>query len=67
MSPGTLKWGNMHQIYPTDESMQALIAFQIYEGTGEWFDLSKKPIERVSFAFGGAEKKTEAQWAKWHC
>ncbi len=25
----------MHQIYPTDESMQALTVFQIYEGTGE--------------------------------
>jgi len=23
--------------------------------TGEWFDLSKKPVERGSFAFGGAE------------
>ena len=42
----------MHQIYPTEESMHALSAFQIYEGTGEWFDLSKKPIERASFAFG---------------
>ena len=52
----------MHQIYPTDESMQALTAFQIYEGTGEWFDLSKKPIERASFSFGGAEKKTEGYY-----
>ena len=49
----------MKTIYPTLESMQALTAFQIYDGTGEWFDLSKKPIERVSFTFGSAEKKTE--------
>lgn len=42
----------MHQIYPTKESMQALTVFQICEGTGEWFDLSKKPIERASFTFG---------------
>ena len=49
----------MREIYPTDESMQALTVFQIYEGTGEWFDLSKKPIERASFSFGGAEKKPE--------
>ena len=42
----------MHQIYPTDEAMHALTVFQIYEGTGEWFDLSKKPIERASFIFG---------------
>ena len=49
----------MYQIYPTEESMKALTVFQIYEGTGEWFDLSKKPIERASFTFGGMEKKEE--------
>lgn len=48
----------MNEIYPTEEAMQALTVFQIYEGSGEWFDLSKKPIERDSFTFGGA-KKTE--------
>ena len=42
----------MYQIYPTAESRKALTVFQIYEGTGEWFDLSKKPIERASFSFG---------------
>ena len=45
----------MHTIYPTEESMKALTVFQIYEGTGEWFDLSEKPIERASFAFGCKE------------
>lgn len=49
----------MHEIYPTEESMHALTVFQIYEGTGEWFDLSKKPIERDSFTFGNARKKEE--------
>ena len=49
----------MHDIYPTEEAMRALTVFQIYEGTGEWFDLSKKPIERASFAFGGAAQKPE--------
>lgn len=49
----------MHEIYPTEETMKALTVFQIYEGSGEWFDLSKKPIERDSFTFGGAEKKQE--------
>ena len=49
----------MHEIYPTKESMLALTAFQIYEGSGEWFNLSKKPIERASFTFGGAEEKKE--------
>ena len=49
----------MHEIYPTEESMHALTVFQIYEGTGEWFDLREKPIERASFSFGNAEKKLE--------
>ena len=49
----------MYEIYPTVRSMQALTFFQIYEGTGEWFDLSKKPIERAGFTFGGAETKQE--------
>ena len=47
----------MREIYPTDESRKALTVFQIYEGNGEWFDLSKKPIERLSFTFGGSETK----------
>ena len=42
----------MYEIYSTEESRQALTVFQIYEGSGEWFDLSKKPIERLSFSFG---------------
>ena len=45
----------MHTIYPTEESMKALTVFQIYEGNGEWFDLSKKPIESASFTFGCKE------------
>ena len=49
----------MHDIYPTEDSMKALTVFQIYEGAGEWFDLSKKPIERASFTFGGAAQKPE--------
>lgn len=45
----------MAEIYPTQESRTALTVFQLYEGNGEWFDLSKKPMERASFTFGGAE------------
>ena len=45
----------MNEIYPTETSRQALTAFQIYEGSGEWFDLSKKPIERANFTFGNSE------------
>ncbi len=49
----------MKEIYPTEDSMKALTVFQIYEGIGEWFDLSKKPIERATFTFGGASEKPE--------
>ncbi len=45
----------MYEIYPTEESRSALTVFKIFEGSGEWFDLSKKPIERASFTFGEAE------------
>jgi uncharacterized pyridoxamine 5'-phosphate oxidase family protein/NAD-dependent dihydropyrimidine dehydrogenase PreA subunit len=57
----------MHQIYPTEESMKALSVFQIYEGSGEWFDLSRKPIERASFTFGGADKKAEGYFITDRC
>ncbi len=46
----------MLEIYPTEESRKALTVFQLYKGEGEWFDLSKKPIERDNFTFGGAEQ-----------
>ena len=57
----------MAEIYPTEESRNALTVFQIYEGTGEWFDLSKKPIERASFTFGGAEKVEEGYFVTDKC
>ena len=57
----------MYEIYPTEESMHALTVFQIYEGTGEWFDLSKKPIERDSFTFGGSKDKTEGYFITDQC
>lgn len=49
----------MNEIYPTAQSQKALTVFKLYEGSGEWFDLSKKPIERDTFTFGGAEHKQE--------
>ena len=57
----------MHQIYPTEESMRALTVFQIYEGSGEWFDLSKKPIERASFAFCGKAMKEDGYFITDSC
>ena len=50
----------MKEIYPTEQSRQVLTVFQLYEGSGEWFDLSKKPIERASFAFGNAKEKAHS-------
>ena len=47
----------MEKIYPDVCARSALTVFQIYEGTGEWFDLSKLPIERDSFSFCGMQAK----------
>lgn len=44
----------MRRIYPTEESARVLTAFQIYEGSGEWFDLSRRPIERASYFLRGS-------------
>lgn len=43
----------MYEIYPTEQSRSALTVFAVYEGDVEWFDLSKKPVERFSASFGG--------------
>lgn len=45
----------MAKIYPTQTSRQALEVFQIYQGEGEYFDLSQRPAYRQVFSFGGAE------------
>lgn len=57
----------MYEIYPTEESRTALEAFQLYEGTGEWFDLSKKPVERILFTFGGAAGVEEGYFITDRC
>ena len=57
----------MYEIYPTEDSMKALTVFQIYEGSGEWFDLSKEPIERASFTFSGGAQKTEGYFITDSC
>ena len=45
----------MKEIYPTEESRKALTVFRIYDGKGEWFDLSKKPVERADFTVGSGK------------
>lgn len=47
----------MEKIYPDEYSRSALTVFKIYQGTGEWFDLSNLPPGRASFSFGGAQEK----------
>lgn len=50
----------MAKIYPSEAARSALTVFQLYEGSGEFFDLSVRPIFRERFAFGGAEAKAAA-------
>ena len=57
----------MFEIYPSEESRRALTVFQIYQGSGEWFDLSKKPIQRESFTFGGAQSKERGYYITQDC
>lgn len=57
----------MSEIYPTEESRRALTVFKLYEGTGEWFDLSEKPIERFSFTFGNAKREQEGYFITDKC
>lgn len=48
----------MNEIYPDLLSRKALEVFCITEGTGEFFDLSTKPITRESFVVGMQETKS---------
>lgn len=57
----------MYEIYPTESSRSALTVFKIYDGSGEWFDLSKKPIEREEFTFGEASKNESGYFVSESC
>lgn len=57
----------MGKIYPSEASRSALTVFQVYMGTGEWFDLSKLPIERISFTFGGAAQRQSGYFVSEKC
>lgn len=57
----------MNEIYPTEQSQQALTVFKIYDGNGEWFDLSKRPIERASFTFGNARQIEDGYFISKRC
>lgn len=47
----------MAEIYKSEESRSALEVFRLYEGEGEFFDLSAKPIFRESFVIGKGQIK----------
>lgn len=57
----------LYEIYPNIEARKALTVFEIYKGKGEWFDLSKTPIERFSFFFGGEEEKESGYFVSSFC
>lgn len=57
----------MEEIYPTAASQSALTVFQIYEAAGEWFDLSKKPIERYSFTIGQRRQEQSGYFVTGKC
>lgn len=42
----------MYELYPTEESRTSLTVFQMYQGSGEFFDISVQPIFREQFSFG---------------
>lgn len=47
----------MLDIYPNEEARRALTVMRLWRGAGEWFDLSKHPIERASFSWGQADQR----------
>lgn len=57
----------MYKIYPTAQSREALTVFRLYAGTGEWFDLSRQPVERFSFAFGAGEERKDGYFITGRC
>ena len=57
----------MNEIYPTEESRRALTVFQIYEGTGEWFNMGGGNIEHHEFSLGGAELSEEGYYITEDC
>lgn len=50
----------MAKIYPTPESREALAVFQLVQGEGEYFDLSRLPPFRQRFSLGGEAPQEHA-------
>ena len=45
---------DMLEIYPTEASRATVRVFYVDRGELDWYDLTKKPLERQQFTFGGA-------------
>ena len=57
----------MEAIYPDEATREALEVFAVYEGSGEFFDLSTKPITREGFAIGGADVRAHGYYITDRC
>lgn len=57
----------MAEIYPEEETREALEVFQIYEATGEYFDLTTRPITRGNFSIGNAREEVHGYFITDKC
>lgn len=57
----------MAEIYPQEASRAALTVFQLYTGSGEYFDLSQTPVFRESFSFGEADTPKTGYFINQNC
>lgn len=42
----------MYRLYPDAESQKVIRVFRLYRGAGDWFDLSRTPVQTAHFTFG---------------
>lgn len=57
----------MAEIYPEEESRMALEVFQLYQGQGDYFDLSTKPITRGTFSLGETQQMQSGYYITDQC
>ena len=57
----------MEKIYPTEKSRAALEVFWLYEGEGEFFDLSSVPIFRDTFSIGNGKASPKGYFVTNKC
>lgn len=57
----------MCDIYPQEDSREALTVFHIFKGKGEFFDLTTRPITRETFSFGGVDRSVSGYFVNEKC